>query len=377
MIWTILQILIILGVPYLSNRLAAISKSSILSPVVLCYATGIALRNVTSFPVDESLAETLFGGSIILAIPLLLFSADLVQTIKYAGKSLVSFLVCVLCGIICVSIAAFLYTTKIPLIWIMSGMIIGIYTGGTPNAQAIAIALEASEDTMVLVYGADTLIGAFFLIFLTSFAPMLYARVLPKFQKAPSTAAPLKLEVSDQWVPNETFKGIGLAILIVGICVGITYLLYGGLPEQSNTFLILALTTFSIIGSFSPTIRNWRGTFLTGEYLLLIFCVAVGMCADLVVILNTGLNTLGFYALSFFGTVLLHIFFSRLLKIDRDTVLITSTAAFYGPVFIGQIATTINNRSLIFTGIALSIFGLAIGNYVGIGMAFLLEYFLQ
>jgi uncharacterized membrane protein len=158
---------------------------------------------------------------------------------------------------------------------------------------------------------------------------------------------------------------------------GLTFLIYGGFPEQSFTFSILALTTFSILTSFSPTIRRWRGTFLTGEYLLLVFCVAVGMSADLVEILQTGLDILGFYAISFFGTVLLHIFFSRLLKIDRDTVLITSTAAFYGPVFIGQIATTLNNRSLIFTGIALSIFGLAIGNYVGIGVAYLLEYLLS
>lgn len=375
MFWTVLHVLIIFGVPYLANRLAAVSKSDILSPVVLCYATGIALRNLTAFPVDELLAKNMYQGSIILAIPLLLFSADLVQTIKYAGKSLLSFIVCVLCGIFCVGIATFLYMTKIPMIWIKSGMIVGIYTGGTPNAQAIAIALEASEDTILLVNGADTLIGAFFLIFLTSFAPMLYARILPKFQKDPK-AAQLNTGVTDKLVLKETLKGIGLAILVVGISAGLTYLVYGNLGEESSTFLILTLTTFSILTSLSPSIRRWRGTFLTGEYLLLVFCVAVGMCANLVEILATGLDILGFYAVSFFGTVLLHIFFSRLLKIDRDTVLITSTAAFYGPVFIGQIATTLNNRSLIFTGIALSIFGLAIGNYVGIGVSYLLKYLL-
>jgi uncharacterized membrane protein len=376
MVWTILHVLIIFGVPYLSNRLAAVTKSSILSPVVLCYATGIALRNLTPFPVDESLAENLYQGSIILAIPLLLFSADLVQTLRYAGKSLLSFIVCVLCGIFCVGVATFIYMTKIPLIWIKSGMIVGIFTGGTPNAQAIAIALEAPSETIILVNGADTVIGAFFLIFLTSFAPMLYARILPKFQKDPK-ADQLNTDSTDQLVPVETLKSVGLAVLIVGISAGLTYLLYGGFNNQSNTFLILALTTFSILASFSTNIRRWRGSFLTGEYLLLVFCVAVGMSANLIEILNTGLDILGFYTVSFFGTVLLHIFFSRLLKIDRDTVLITSTAAFYGPVFIGQIATTLNNRSLIFTGIALSIFGLAIGNYVGIGVSYLLEYLIS
>ncbi len=376
MTWMILHVVLILGVPYLSQRLMEYVYSNLLSPVVICYATGIILRNFTSFPVDESLAKIMYEGSIVLAIPLLLFSADLIQTLKYAGKSLLSFLLCVLCGIFCVGLAAFVFASKIPFIWIMSGMIVGIYTGGTPNAQAIAIALEASDETIILVNGADTLIGAGFLIFLTSAAPAVYARFLPSFQQE-KPGAKMNREREEKLILPQTIKAVGLAILIVGVSVGLTLFAYGSLNDQSSTFLILVLTTLSILASFSKRIRSWQGAFLVGEYLLLVFCVAVGMCADLVKIVNTGLEVLGFYALSFFLTVILHVFFSRLLKIDRDTVLITSTAAFYGPVFIGQIATTLNNRSLLFTGIALSIFGLAIGNYVGIGFSYFIRFFLE
>jgi len=308
-----------------------------------------------------------------LAIPLLLFSADLVQTIRYTGKSLLSYLICVLCGIFSVGLAAFLYAGKIPLLWIVSGMVVGIFTGGTPNGNAIAFALEATEDTITLVNGADTVIGAFFLIFLTSAAPVLYARWLPKFEKDKNAGIPDQSS-DTSLIFKDMLRGAGLTVLIVGLSVGLTLLIYGSLNEQNTTFLILMLTTLSIISSFSKTIRSWQGTFPMGEYLLLVFCVAVGMCADLVKILNTGAAVLGFYAFSFFFTVILHILISRWQKIDRDTVLITSTAAFYGPVFIGQIATTINNRSLIVTGIALSIFGLAIGNYVGIGFSYLIQY---
>ncbi len=370
MILSLIHIIIILGVPYLSQKFSAYAKSSILSPVVLCYATGIILRNLTSFPVDEILANSLLEASIILAIPLLLFSADLMQTIRYAGKSLLSYIICVVSGILCVGFSAFLYTSKIPLVWIISGMVVGIFTGGTPNANAIAIALEA-EDAVILVNGADTLVGGLFLIFLTSAAPLLYAKVLPKFDKSKLSEGMTVME-KDQIIFKDLLKGIALAIMVVGLSAGITYLVYGSLGKESNTFLILMLTSLSIIASLSKTIRSWKGTFLAGEYLLLVFCVVVGMLANMVEIINTGLDILGFYCLAFFMTVVLHIFISRLFKIDRDTVLISSTAAFYGPVFIGQIATTINNRSLIFTGMALSIFGLAIGNYVGIGVYYLI-----
>jgi len=55
--------------------------------------------------------------------------------------------------------------------------------------------------------------------------------------------------------------------------------------------------------------------------------------------------------------------------------MITSTAALYGPAFIGQIASVINNRQLVFSGMATSLVGLAMGNYIGVGVANLLRYF--
>ena len=54
-------------------------------------------------------------------------------------------------------------------------------------------------------------------------------------------------------------------------------------------------------------------------------------------------------------------------------VMITSTAAIYGPVFVGQIASAIGNKKLIFTGIALGLLGFAVGNYLGIGLAYILK----
>jgi len=64
---------------------------------------------------------------------------------------------------------------------------------------------------------------------------------------------------------------------------------------------------------------------------------------------------------------------AALFRIDRDTFLFTSVAALYGPPFIGQMASITNNRQLIFSGIAMGLLGYAIGNYLGIGWAYLLQ----
>ena len=64
---------------------------------------------------------------------------------------------------------------------------------------------------------------------------------------------------------------------------------------------------------------------------------------------------------------------SFIFRIDRDTVIIASTAAIFGPAFIGPVANAIGNRDIIAMGIALGLIGYAIGNYFGLGLAYLLN----
>ena len=103
------------------------------------------------------------------------------------------------------------------------------------------------------------------------------------------------------------------------------------------------------------------------------FCVAVGMLANFANILENGLSLVLFMAVAWVITVCLHWLLCFFFKIDTDTALIASTAAIYGPVFIGQIASTIGNRKLVFPGIALGLLGIALGNYVGISVAWLMK----
>ncbi len=374
MLWTLIHILIILLVPIASYQIVKRLNSRLLSPVVFCYATGIGLRNLSSFPVDEGLTQTLYEGCIVLAIPMLLFSANLFHTIKYAGKGLLSFLLFMAVSIPAVGITAILFFSETPYISVIAGMIIGIFTGGTPNGNAVGIALGAPSEVNLLVNGADTLIGAPYLLFLTSLAPVIFAYLLPAFDPNQKQAEAQEME-TDQLAFPDVLYGTGLAILILATSAGLSILFTGSLANE--TLLILLLTTFSIAASTSTRIRKWKGTFLTGEYLLLAFCVALGLNADLIAIIDRGLDVFSFYTVAFFVTLILHLLLAILFRIDRDTYLISSTAAFYGPVFIGQIATTINNRGIILIGMALSIFGLAIGNYVGLGLAWLIAYWLE
>ena len=79
-------------------------------------------------------------------------------------------------------------------------------------------------------------------------------------------------------------------------------------------------------------------------------------------------------ALSMYGSILLHLIIGKIMRIDRDTFLITSTAAIYGPPFVTQVASVLKNKDLLMPGIMAGLTGYAIGNYIGLAVYYMLVY---
>ncbi len=369
-----LQICIALFFPWIARILARSGRlGKVLSPVVLCYLAGMLIGNLGLLPVDEKIAGSITEGAIVLAIPLLLFSTRLADIRKFAGPALSSFGWCVLAGLISTSAAAFIFADKIPDTPVIAGMVVGIYTGGTPNMQAIGLALQSARENIIMLNAADILLGGIYLVFLTSVAPLILAKILPSFQGAENSDPGRAPKADQPWHWKHVATGLALSIGVAGAALGLSLLLFGSLNQTS--LIILALTSISLALSFIPFVSNLPGTYESGEYLLLIFSVALGMLADFQKILESGGALLGFTTVAMFGNIGLHLLFSRWRKIDRDTFMITSTAAIYGPAFIGQIASVIDNRKLVFAGIGVGLLGYALGNYLGIGLHFVLNWF--
>lgn len=368
-----LQILIIIIFPAFSQWLTAKLKvQKWLSPVVLCYATGILLANIGNLEFSASVNTLFSQGTVLLAIPLLLYSTDLLGWLKYAKTTLVSFGLCVLSGLIMSMIMAFLWQDVVEDTWILSGMLVGVFTGGMANLQAIGMGLGADESLFVLINAGDIFAGGIYLILLTSVMHPILGYFLPDFQlKNQKNQTPEELTNSSfHW--QDTSVAIALSIAILLAAVGLTHLLTGAIKSES--LIILLLTTFSIVASFFTKIRTLRGAFSAGEYALLMFCVAIGLQANLDNILEHGTTVVFYTTAILFGTGFFHLFLCWLFKIDRDTAMITATAAIYGPPFIGQVASAINNRTLVFSGIATGLVGYALGNYLGIGIGNFLKW---
>lgn len=340
-----------------------------LSPVVLCYAVGILAANVPGLPIDKHVAEGLGQAMVVLAIPLVLFSADFVAWLRKAPNALGGFgLAIVAVMIVNVGTALAMHRT-VPEVAKVAGMVTGVYTGGTPNMNAIGLALEVKRETFVLLNAADVLLGALYFLFLMTLGPRFFRALLrPPVDARPEDAAD-PFEPDGRPVgPRQVVLGLLAAFAGVALSAGAAFALTG---RAEPTIIILGITTAGILGSRIRVLREMPGTYATGQYMLLVFCVAIGQLARVQELIAAMSGVLAYVAVVLVGAVAVHILLARLFRIDADTAMMTSVAAVFGPPFVGPIAGVMNNRSVVVTGMTTGVLGLALGNYLGLAIAWL------
>lgn len=340
-----------------------------LSSIIACYLVGILVSNLRLWGVENGQMETVAGASMLLGLPLLLFAVRIRESLKYAGQMLFGFLLCCVAGLLCTGVVGYLMAGQLPDSWKIAGMLVGLYTGGTPNVQAIGLALEAPSEYLILVQAADVLLGGSYLLGLVTFLPAVYARL---FRASDTGDGEEREDLNERIGLPQQLTQLGVGLAVTAASVGTTYLLTGGLSNL--TVLILVLTTLSLAVSMSPVPDRIGDTYPLGEYFILIFCVALGLMADFRALAADGMELLYFSALALISTSLLHLVLCKLFDLDRDTVILSYVAGFYGPVFVVQVAAALKNKQLLAAGIAVSLFGFGIGNYLGIGLAYAIRW---
>lgn len=341
------------------------------SPVVLCYALGIVLGNQNLWVLRDDISKHLAEGMVALAIPLLLFPTNLATLLKLARPVAISYGLAIIAVIVATTLAVVFWGRDLPDdAWLVSAMLAGVFTGGTPNMAAISVALQAPQELFVLVNTAEMVLGGFYFLFLLTLAKPLFAKLLPAFvgdrggiDAAVQQASPFRLL-------RDNFLALLLSASLVGVALGTSMFIFG---RESAPLIILTLTSLAIVCSLLPPVNALLGVFEFGQYLLLVFCLAVGSMAGIDALLGALTSVFGYVAFVLLTSIVLHFLLAKWLGIDYETLMITSTAAIYGPPFIGPIGAVLKNRNLVAGGIAAGVVGLAIGTYLGVAMGWLLK----
>ncbi|MGJ4746861.1 DUF819 family protein [Leptospira sp. SA-E8] len=357
----------VLGFPWLAGNLSKKHKwLGFLGPVVLCYASGIFLGNlIPSEFLPKKIAETISEISIPIAIPLLLASSDFLKGIKEARLALFSFfLSCIAVAISSVLVGFFLSSLH-PESSKIGGMLAGLYTGGTPNSNAIGLALDTGKATIALVNTVDLLIGGTYLLFLLSFSKKVYSIFLkPEVASSGEVEVLQDVQVSPKNPILRLLIGVFLSVLGLAASLGLSQAILG---TASAPLILLGITTWGIGISFSKKIRSLN-TYPVGYYFILIFSVAIGFLADLGSLVKGASGVLLIVLATMSIAILLHLIFGILFRIPVDTWIITSVSSIYGPAFVPSVAAAIGNRGVLILGILTGLIGYAVGNYLGLAV---------
>ncbi len=376
-----------LAFPALVVRYRHTRVVSVASPIVLCYVAGIVLGNIGLVDADGptgEVAELLQSATVLLAIPLLLFGSDLRGWVRLARPTIVSFGLAVLTIAVIAPVTAHLLAGDIneqPAS--IAGMTVGVYTGGTANMAAIGTALDVDNSVFVALNAADVLISSIYLLGLMTFLPRVLARVLRPFEFSEGGAHVAGKEAHEHdefaFTPSrsQVGKALGTALVGVLIAIALAFLAVAVLTDTEQildsdafgTAAILSITTVGVLGSFQRRVHDLEGTYEVGQYLFLVFAVAIGTLANLAELADSLTTVLPFIATALVAATITHYGLCKLFAIDRDTAMITSTAAVFGPPFVGPIAGVLGNREIVVSGMTTGVVGLAVGNYAGLLVA--------
>lgn len=374
------------AVLYLCHRSPVADK---IGAAAWCYLLGIliSLSGLTS-PGLRSVQDVLMTVTVPLAIPLMLFSMDLKRWLRLAGPTLLSIGFMML-AVTIASLAGFLLMRhRLEEPWKVAGMMVGVYTGGTPNLNAIGLALKVKEHMLILANSADMLLGVPWFLFMLTLAPRLFRAILPPFPVRTDGPDPTSEDPSSEACNRERLdvscysgvfqrskrlpllKALGLSGLIFAAATGL-YLIAP--PAYNMAVLMLSITTLGLACSFIPAVRNIDLTFQAGQYLILVFCLVIGSSADLRQLFTAAPAVLAFTFIVMYGAWLIHVGLALVFRIDADTVIITSVGAIFSPPFVPAAAAALKNREVVFSGLAAGLIGYAVGNYLGVSWAHLLR----
>jgi len=318
----------------------------------------------------------------VLAFPLLLFSLNIRRWLKYAKEGFISMALAFVSIIVIIISGYLIFRNIVPDAWQIGGMLVGVYTGGTPNMVSLKLALDVDPTSFVMANTYDMLVGAATIIFFITAGPRVFRAFLRPFKKmADSNVTDESIMEAESFenysgmfkkeVLPRLLKGLGLAIIILGLSVGISILLFGAIKDP---VVILTITTLSIIASLFPWVNRIEKTFQLGMYFVLIFSLLVASMADLGAIFSLGmLGLLGFVTWCYFGSLLLHLLLSVIFRVDADNYLITTTAFVFSPPFVPVVAASLKNKDVIITGITVGIIGYVVGNYLGVALAYFMR----
>ena len=336
------------------------------SGVVVALGSAMILSNTGIIPRSAPAYDVVWTYMVPMAIPMLLFKANLRRIIPETRGMLVAFLLGAV-GTVCGVLIGF---SLLPLGEggaAIAGTMAASYIGGSMNYAAVGEALEVESSLFLAGAAADNVIGV---IYMASLALLPSLAFLRRWLPSPIIEAAeqdidLEVEHKDETV-NLNLLHISLSLLLSLTICAVSYLLAGWLDVSRFSILFITTITVIVANLFPKTMEVLEGDFEVGILMMYLFFVSVGASANIAAMLDSALMIVLFVIIIVVVHMAVIFVGSRFFKLDLAEVIIASNACAAGPTTAAALAASKGWRTLVTPAIMLGVFGYVIANFVGV-----------
>jgi uncharacterized membrane protein len=343
-----------------------------LSGVLVAILLAMVLSNLRIIPQASATYDSALGWLIPVAIPLLLFDANLRRIFRETGRMLLAFGI----GTVGTVIGALVGVRLIPLgesAGELAGVFSATYIGGGLNFMAVAQATGFDDGSqMAASVAADNLVTSVYIIAVMALPALGWLR-----RRVPSPI--VDREESERQaavvhhhepavVPFNIFR-ICLALALAFTIAGVGQALAAALGLAGFGILFVSLLALAPANLFPRLVPHLEGHGQLGMIGIYIFLFVMGASADVWAMVGSALPITLFALVVVAVHMLVIIGVGGLLKFDLAELIIASNACVGGSSSAGPIAAARGWRELVTPGILCGSLGNAIGTFIGMAVA--------
>ena len=384
-LWTVLAASAALAI-YLEQKYAWASK---ITGCILATAFTLVLANLSIIPTDAPVYDAVWGYVVPLAVPLLLFNANIKKIWKESGRMFIIYLLSSVGTLAGGFTAYFALKGAIPALNDIVPMFVGTYTGGSVNFIAMSEQYTVPAKTVSAALVADNLLMVLYVFVLISLPAMaiikkLYRQPYEEALKAQTEADKDKNKTmaAKYWGAKEiSLKDIAFAIAIAFIVVTVSTKLAGKISETfsgadfvskfiggffGNKYLLITTFTMIIATVFPKQMSSVKGAQEIGTFLIYIFFAVIGAPASVPMIIKESPLLLVFALIIVAVNMIVSLIFGKIFNFSIEEIIIASNANIGGPTTAAAMAVSKGWGALIVPGLLVGTLGYVLGNYLGI-----------